>query len=209
VENNRKVLIILVKDPAPGKVKTRLAHSLGPERAASVYRKMAEGIWRTTAGAGYRRWLVFAPAGADDRIKRWLPGADLYVQQVEGDLGNRLSEAFRAAFEAGAEAAIAVGTDVPELSSARIEHAFGQLESYPAVLGPSPDGGYWSIGLKRHCPEAFQEIAWSGPDTFRQTFEALSRCGLAPLCLESLRDVDNLEDLCAFPYLLDGAGEES
>lgn len=208
LRNNNRVLIILVKEPVAGKVKTRLARSLGPDTAASVYRKMAERIWSATE-AGYGRWLVYAPADAGDGIKGWLPGADCYLPQVEGDFGIRLSEAVRAAFEAGAEAVIVVGTDVPELSSKKIEHAFAQLEAHPAVLGPSPDGGYWSIGLKRHCAEAFQGITWSSSDTFRQTFEALSRCGLAPHCLESLRDVDTVEDLSAFPDLLDDAREES
>jgi uncharacterized protein len=201
---DNRVLIILVKEPVPGKVKTRLALSVGSAAAASIYRKMAERIWRATASPEYVRWLMFAPADAGACIKGWLPGADRYLPQAEGDLGDRLADAFRNAFEAGAQSVIAVGTDVPDLSSGSICYAFGQLEAHPAVLGPSPDGGYWSIGLRRHCVQAFQGIPWSSPNTFLRTVQALSRCGLTPRCLESLQDVDNLEDLQAFPYLLDG-----
>src|SRR4051812_23773037 len=108
------VLLVFVKEPRPGAVKSRLAAAVGPERAAGGYRAIAEEEIRRTAPRGdeYDRVLVFAPPAARAGIAQWLPGETL-LEQAEGSLGERMASAFADAFAGGARRAVLIGTDVP------------------------------------------------------------------------------------------------
>lgn len=190
-------LLVFVKRPRPGEVKTRLAAALGPDDAAALYRRLAEEVLRLTPARGaYRRLVFHAPADAGAEIAAWLPGETL-VPQVEGDLGWRMAAGFEEAFRRGARRAAIVGTDVPALTRSLVAQALGALEDHDLVLGPARDGGYYLLAIDRPHPGLFQGIAWSTPTVLAATAERATGLGLGVRLLQVLRDVDTPQDVVA------------
>jgi len=179
-------------------VKSRLAARLGPERAAAVYRALAEETIRRTAPAAgeYERVFAFAPPASRPGIEAWLPGRVLRPQ-CEGDLGTRMAQAFAEAFAGGAERVVLVGSDVPELSHEDIREAFASLAGHDVVLGPARDGGYYLIALARPLPDLFAGIPWSTDRVRVLTRTRAADLGLDVRELRTLADVDTAEDLAA------------
>ncbi len=192
------VLAVFVKEPRPGAVKSRLAARIGPERAAAVYRAIAEEALRRTAPRGdeYSRLLFFTPPQARTAVEQWLPGPVL-LPQVEGELGERMSSALSEIFGRGARRAAVVGTDVPRLSREDVRQAFEGLDAHDLVLGPATDGGYYLLALKRPEPALFRGIPWSTPAVLTTTLERAAQSGRSVWLLRTLGDVDTAEDLAA------------
>jgi hypothetical protein len=200
----------MLRSPRLGKVKTRLARDVGDEAALSLYKTFVEDMLDALTGCGADVAVIVAPGEDIPMVRRWLEGrhergalADegrpaghcQYVAQCEGDLGSRLDHAFRWAFAQGYESAAAIGSDLPGLTPAlaRMLARFARTE--PALLGKSPDGGYWTIGFQasRYLPEVFQDIPWSTPQVYSITERIMSP--LEPALLPELSDVDTLGDL--------------
>jgi rSAM/selenodomain-associated transferase 1 len=194
----REVAMVFVRHPSPGRTKTRLAEAIGDDAAVRVYRRMAE---RVVAGVealsrpGLLRWGWAAPAGEVDTVARWLGPGLAYFGQPEGDLGARLREAFRAAFAAGAERVVVVGTDCVDAGTACLEAAFEALREADAVIGPAEDGGYYLLGLARPVPQVFEDIPWSTSRAGAETVRRLQEAGASVRLLGRLLDVDTVEDL--------------
>ncbi len=191
-------LLVFVKAPRPGVVKTRLAATLGIEAAAALYRAIAgEEIRRTAPRAGeYERLFVFTPEDARAEMEDWLPGEALEAQQG-ADLGQRMAGAFATAFASGAGRVAIVGSDVPACGREHVVEAFAALEESDVVLGPTHDGGYYLIALDRPRPALFQSIPWSTPSVLPATAERAGVLGLSARMLDPLRDIDTLDDLRA------------
>ena len=191
-------LLVFVKAPRPGAVKTRLAAVLGDEAAAGLYRAIAgEEIRRTAPRAGeYDRVFFFAPEDARPDIERWLPGETLEPQQGI-DLGQRMSRAFTSAFDAGARRVAIIGTDVPAAGREHVMEALRSLDDHDVVLGPTHDGGYYLLALDRPRPALFQSIPWSTPSVLPATAERAGVLGLSVRMLDPLRDIDTFDDLRA------------
>lgn len=189
-------LIVFIKEPRPGAVKTRLAAALGPERAAQLYRVLADEEVRRTAPAHgeYQRLFFFAPAGAQPALERWLPGETLLAQEG-ADLGARMAHAFATAFRRGARRVAIIGTDLPWLSRDLVHEALLALADHELVVGPARDGGYYLLALDRPQPALFEGIAWSTPSVFSATVERAAMLGLRMSVLEGLSDIDTLEDV--------------
>jgi uncharacterized protein len=195
VTTPRSALLVFLKAPRPGAVKTRLAAAVGPALAAAVYRALAEQVVRATAPAGeYERVFLFDPPQAAGEIRAWLGDHRLHPQAA-GDLGRRMAEAFAYAFALGAGRAAVVGTDAPGLSRALVCAALQGLADHDLVLGPALDGGYYLIALDRPRPELFEGIPWSTPRVLERTLERASELGLRVRLLEPQPDVDTLDDL--------------
>ncbi|HEX8656857.1 MAG TPA: TIGR04282 family arsenosugar biosynthesis glycosyltransferase, partial [Hymenobacter sp.] len=155
-----KHLLIFARYPVLGQVKTRLAQGVGPEQALAVYREL---LARTRAAAdglaaAKTLWLAGDPP-AGPAFEDWLGYARR--PQPAGDLGGRMHQAFAAAFEAGATAAVIIGTDCPDLSTDHLNTAFQQLASHDVVVGPALDGGYYLLGLRALVPDFFINKPWS------------------------------------------------
>jgi uncharacterized protein len=191
-------LIVFVKRPRPGEVKTRLASEAGAEGAAALYEAMAEHVLLATApdGGDYDRVVHFAPADAGDDIRRWLP-SERCAPQAAGDLGRRMAHAFASAFADGAARAVLIGTDAPALGRGHVTEAFEVLREADLVLGPACDGGYYLVGLAAPRPALFEGIAWSTPTVCAATLERALALGLRHRLLPELRDVDTLADVRA------------
>ena len=192
------LLLVFLKAPRPGQVKTRLAADIGDDAAARVYRDLAERVLAQTAPVEheYGRLVFFAPEGARAEVAQWLPDETL-VAQEGADLGRRMDTAFAAAFAHGASRAALIGTDVPRLSRAHVREALAALDRCPVVLGPATDGGYYLVGLRQRQPDLFRDVAWGTSSVCTATLDRAARLGLAVHLLPPLRDVDTAADLPA------------
>jgi rSAM/selenodomain-associated transferase 1 len=189
-------LLVFLKRPWPGEVKTRMIPALGPQKAAGLYRVLAEAVARNTRpqAGEYERLLFFAPKEAEGEIASWWPG-EVLVAQEGADLGARLTHAFRVAFEKGARRAAVIGTDAPWVRKEHVLSSWEALETHDLVLGPARDGGYYLMALKGEHPELFHEIPWSSPRVLAETTVKAARLGLGVHLLETLPDVDTPEDV--------------
>ena len=117
--------------------------------------------------------------------------------QASGGLGERMEQAFRQAFEAGAKKVVIIGSDCPELTGEMLQRAFDQLDEADYVLGPAPDGGYYLLGMKELESSVFHDIEWSTETVRAQTLEKIQAAGKSYALLPVLSDVDTEEDWLA------------
>lgn len=194
---SKERLIIFVKAPRLGTVKTRIAQTVGPQRALSIYRELVETVLegvRTVPNVQ----LQFSPDDALGDVQPWLRENWTARVQGDGDLGERMHRAFTDAFTSGAERVVIIGSDAPEVRTADIRAAWKELKSHDLVVGPAIDGGYWLIGLRAPQPELFREISWSSEQVLGQTLARAKSLGLKIQLLRILTDVDTEEDWNAY-----------
>ncbi len=194
----RRVLLVFAKAPVPGKVKTRLAEAIGEEEAAAIYRRLGQEVVDGVREGNYQTVIAFDPPDSAKEVREWLgPNELVFVPQSEGNLGDRLTEAFRNAF-ADADTVCVIGTDAPGVNRALVERAFAELErpgGAQVVVGPAMDGGYYLLALRRPVDTLFRDIPWSTDRVLERTLERIRRAGLSVALLEPLSDIDRLEDL--------------
>ncbi len=190
--NAAEQLIVFVKAPRPGSVKTRLAKTMGSEQACAAYRELVTKV--LAAVESFHVELRFSPDDAQQEIAPWLRNNWTAAPQGDGDLGARMNRAFTDAFARGVERVVVIGSDCVELEAKDIRSAFRELKDHDLVVGPATDGGYWLIGLRSPQPELFREIAWSTDEVLGKTLQRAKGLGLNIQLLRILNDVDNEED---------------
>lgn len=154
-------LLIFLKYPEPGKVKTRLARTIGSTQAASLYRSWIGTVLDALQGLRQTiRMTCLFDGGALESFREWHRLADVWWPQSTGDLGDRLLAGFISAFELGGPV-VAIGTDCLEIDTALVLLAFEKLANHEVVFGPTPDGGYYLVGTAELRPRLFQSIRWS------------------------------------------------
>ena len=186
-------LIIFVKAPRAGGVKTRLAQGIGPEAATEAYRVLVATLLQNLAGLSAVE-LRFAPDEATGEIEPWRRKSWRVQPQGQGDLGQRLVGAFAEAFAGGAQRVVIIGSDCPVVTAPDIADAWTSLLQYDVVLGPATDGGYWLIGLRSPQPALFQNIHWSTDAVLRETQDRARAAKLTVHLLRRLSDVDTEKD---------------
>jgi len=192
------VLIIFVKYPQAGFVKTRLAKEIGKKNASELYRLFVETLLARIKDKNFTRVIFYSPISKRNEIKRWL-GDDLALSPQKGrGLGERLSCAFRLAFKNGAKRVVVIGTDSPALNKKLILDAFKKLKNTQCVLGPTFDGGYYLVGLTSFHKEIFQHIDWGSDNVFKQTLKAIKESKVDFSLLDKQLDIDNKDDLHTF-----------
>jgi uncharacterized protein len=149
------VLIIFTRYPIPGEAKTRLIPALGAAGAAQLQRRMTQQTIATAQQTTHPIQIQFC-GGTIDELRSWLGDKLGYAAQADGDLGDRMAQAFDQGFAAGHDRVVIIGTDCPGIDRTILDQAFTALESHDLVLGPAADGGYYLIGLRRAIPELFQ-----------------------------------------------------
>ncbi len=188
--------MVFVRAPAPGRVKTRLQDRYTPDQVAAIYRAfVADVLAHGAQVACERRTVCFAPADAERSIRPLTGPAWDLRPQAEGDLGDRMAEAFSWSFARGASRAVLIGSDSPSLPPDGMAGAFDRLEGRDLVIGPSVDGGYYLIGMSRPMPEVFREVTWSSARVLGQTLDRAEETGVRPVLLRPWYDVDTPEDL--------------
>ena len=183
-------VIVFVKVPVPGQVKTRLIPYLSPEQAASLYQAfLVDWCNALSTISTAHRVIAYTPPEGLDALQTLIGKDPVYIPQVGGSLGERLIAAARWACDQGYTKFLFVGSDSPTLPTQYVERAFDLLESRDIVIGPSVDGGYYLIGFSKHgallsVPTIFEGIAWSTDVVFRQTLEKIqeinAKLGLLP-----------------------------
>ena len=190
-------LIIFLKAPRPGCVKTRLAQAIGDTAATTAYRFLVETLLKNLENISDVE-LRFSPDDAFDEIRPWLRPSWRAHAQGQGGLGQRLDSAFIEAFASGAQRVVIIGSDCPGVTADHIRAAWTALDTKELVLGPARDGGYWLIGLRQSQPMLFHEISWSTERVFPQTLERAQAARLSVHLLPELRDIDTEADWLEF-----------
>jgi hypothetical protein len=190
-------ILFFVKAPLPGRVKSRLAASLGEEDALRLYRAFVEDMLETIDGSGLPARVFVHPPDAISAVPAWLGRHRRYHPQDGADLGARMANGFRGIFAQGCSRAVLIGSDLPDLPSCLLHEALDALDRNDAVIGPARDGGYYLIGFRRETflPAVFHGIRWSGDDVFVRTAEHLRNNGISTHILPRWRDVDTVDDL--------------
>lgn len=195
-------LIVFLKFPHPGDVKTRLAKDVGPEQAAVLYSLFVEEVLRTIevvpdGRKGNAPYDIFYYCHANASIEdyeSWIPVKNI-VFQSEGHLGEKIFNAFDDVFQQGYAHVVIIGTDCITLTKADILFAFTNLHNFDVVLGPSRDGGYYLLGLKQAQGALFENIAWSTEAVLQQTLKICKDRHFSVCQLKVKSDVDSIEDL--------------
>ena len=196
-----KCILVFIKSPEEGAVKSRLAAAIGEEHACRLYEQFVLDLLKTLEKAAndgnYALKVCFYPPESAKAIAKWLGSRYEYLSQQGGDLGERMSKAFRESFVAGYRQILLVGSDIPDLPAQIIHDGFASLKQHGAVIGPAHDGGYYLIGFRSDCflPDIFTDIRWDTGDVFEKTMALFGLGNQDVSILPSWRDIDTLEDL--------------
>lgn len=191
------VVIVFARYPEAGRVKTRLARSIGAENAVQLYRCFVEDTLGKTAGRSWRTEIHFTPEESYPDFQNWLGTDRVYVPQRGANLGERMMRAFEDCFDRGAERAVLIGADLPDLPGEFLGRGFEQLDEMDLVLGPSADGGYYLIGFAREGfePAVFEGIEWGTGQVLMQTIARIHKSDKSAGLLPRWQDVDTAADL--------------
>ena len=195
---DHNALIMLTRYPRPGRVKSRLASTVGDEIAAEFARLCAERLFAESERlpGSVRRYLFFADPADAAAVRRWVGEGLRLEPQIAGNFGRKMSAALHTAFAEGAHKAIIVGSDIPDLSASLLREAFALLDRYPLVIGPDRGGGYYLLGMKALYADLFlRNLAWGTGRVLGQTLRIMQGLDLVPAFLPSLIDVDTEGDL--------------
>jgi len=194
---SENLLIIFVKNPVLGQVKSRLAGDLGEKAALEVYQELLAYTHNLTMPLPFDKAVFYS--NHIDREDQWESGSFQKHKQVGGDLGVRMQHAFETGFAKGYKSVCLIGSDCHQLSSDILQEAFSGLKRFPLAIGPSLDGGYYLLGLTRMVPRLFKNKSWSTEAVFSETMADVKQLELRHKILPQLRDVDRIEDLITMP----------
>lgn len=186
-----RALIIFIRNPELGKVKTRLAQTVGDQEALDIYmallqhtRQIAESL-HTDRLLFYSHFIDEADEWSDQHFQKLL--------QPTGDLGKKIKLGFETAFEKHKKVLI-IGSDCASLRSEIVEEAFKALDTNDFVLGPALDGGYYLLGMNQFTPSLFEDMPWSTEQVAQLSLEKMKALGGTYHLLEPLSDIDYAED---------------
>ncbi|MGF7215941.1 hypothetical protein GGR92_002081 [Spirosoma lacussanchae] len=183
-------LIIFVKNPVPGTVKTRIARTVGNERAVQVYRHLLQHTQQITRLLPWQRVVYYGDfINSND-------GWNGYQKRLQHgrDLGERMLAAFREQFAEGARQVVIIGSDCLAITTDHLRQAFSVLDEADVVIGPATDGGYYLLGMNTLHPFLFEDMPWSQPELRQRTELTLQQNNLTFERLEELTDIDEWSD---------------
>lgn len=185
-------LIIFVKNPVLGNVKTRLAAGIGNEKALEVYMQLMSMTQTVATNVACTRHVFYS-----HEIENDIWDDDKFNKHVqEGtDLGERMKNAFETVFALGAKKAVIIGSDCPQLKTSIVDESFQILDQKDVAIGPAKDGGYYLLGMKKLHPEFFENKEWSTDTVFEDTVLDCLEKRLIYGRLETLSDLDTIYDL--------------
>ncbi|MEQ9692675.1 TIGR04282 family arsenosugar biosynthesis glycosyltransferase [Shimia sp. SDUM112013] len=184
----------MVKEPRPGRVKTRLGQDIGMTRSAWWFRHQSAALLRRLVDPQWDVFLAVSPDGEGMSSRVWPPKFPR-LPQGSGDLGDRMARMFQTV---PAGPVCIIGADIPGIQRQHIAQAFLALGNHDAVFGPAMDGGFWLTGLKRVGPvpvDLFKDVRWSTRHALADSLATLKGKRIAMVA--ALQDVDTYADLCA------------
>jgi rSAM/selenodomain-associated transferase 1 len=193
----KRALIVFVRLPRVGEVKTRLGGRIGMREAAAAYKHFAQHAFELADDLESIRvevYVFYAPEAKEEEIRAWIQRPFIYVQQEGRTLGARMQRAFDTTFARGSLRTVIIGTDVPELDAHTLRFAYSRLSSHDVVLGPSSDGGYYLLGMNAPTKNLFDGIEWSTVNVLQQTLSCAERLRLSYTLLPEFADIDTEED---------------
>lgn len=196
---NKHALIIFVRNPELGKVKTRLAGSIGDEKALVIYQKLLQLTHDMAIACDADRFLYYSGNIQSNDI--WENRYFFKREQSGPDLGTRMYNAFREVLSRGYKRVLIVGSDCPGLIPAIIQTAFAQLLQTDVVIGPASDGGYYLLGMKELLPLLFEPREWGSSTVLQTTVSHIAELGKSYSLLPVLSDIDQASDLEAYKHL--------
>ncbi|MDZ4847332.1 MAG: TIGR04282 family arsenosugar biosynthesis glycosyltransferase [Chitinophagales bacterium] len=195
---NKSALLIFMKNPVLGKVKTRLAKTIGEAKALEVYHLLLEHTFKITTSVSCDKFIFYS-----DHVEQndnWGKNGHHQELQEGNDLGERMQNAFSHVFVQDYDKAIIIGSDCYELTSEMIEKAFNALDTRDAVIGPAKDGGYYLLGMKSMHSQLFESKRWSTDSVLQETVNDIQKMKLKLVMLETLNDIDEVDDLQSPPF---------
>lgn len=193
IPENKQLLIVFVKNSLIGKVKTRLAKSIGDAGALKVYEELVDITENETNRLeGTDIHIYFSDQIIDSKWQ----GKKKFLQEGE-DLGKRMQNAFQNGFDRGYEKIIGIGSDLPDLNADVMNEGLAALTDSETVFGPSDDGGYYLIGMQKMVNNIFEQKPWSTDQLLGVTLSELGRKAISFRLLATLNDIDTIEDLKA------------
>jgi rSAM/selenodomain-associated transferase 1 len=186
-------LVIFVRNPVLGQVKTRLAKDIGNERALAIYLQLLQHTLKITRSLSFRKFIYYADEVSDYDL--WsVPG---YTKRMQSgtNLGERMLNSFKELFEQGFTRIVIIGSDCLQLQTENLQEAVTLLESNTAVIGPASDGGYYLLGLTKLYPDLFVNKPWSTDQVLTKTIDDFNNQGISYALLEELSDIDDITDL--------------
>ncbi len=195
---NNNLIIVFVRSPELGKVKTRLARSIGDQSALNIYKILLKHTAAVLRDLSFDKVVYFSEK--IDNNDFWENSLFEKKLQKGADLGERMHHAFDTAFNKGYKKVLIIGSDLFDLTSSLITSAFEALETYDISIGPSLDGGYYLLGMKKLQPEVFKNKKWGTDSVLENTLQDLKKQKIK--LLKALNDIDTLEDLQQQPELL-------
>ncbi len=193
---NTNALIIFVKNPLPGLVKTRLAKTIGETAAVIIYKQLLLHTQNVSTKCNADKYVFYGDFINQDDL--WNNGGYQKFLQKGTGLGERMSNAFDDIFSKGYRKVIIIGSDCLEIATRHIDQAFDFLNDCDVVIGPAQDGGYYLLGMKKMYMQFFQNKSWSTGKLLPETLADISQLRLSYHLLPVLSDVDDEKDL----YLL-------
>ncbi len=192
-------LVVFVKDPIPGRVKTRLTPRIAPDEAAKLYKAFTLDIIsnarKLKRNSVNNVTVAYTPIGAEKAFRKLAKQPTNFLPQKGKNLGERMKNAFKQSFAEGAKRVVIIGTDSPTLPVSYIQKAFDILKKIPVVIGPTFDGGYYLIGLSGLNDDIFDGIGWGTSRVFDQTLTRIKSLNIQVYVLPPWYDVDTSEDL--------------
>lgn len=184
-------LIIFTRNPALGKVKTRLAKTIGDQKALEIYKDLLAHTKNVTLEIGCDKFVFYDAEIVQEDL--WETIFYEKKLQMGNDLGARMAHAFETLFALGYKNCVIVGSDLFDLKAQHINEAFEGLKVKDVVIGPAEDGGYYLLGLKKMIPTLFKNKNWGTSTVFTETMKDLENYNKG--FLETLNDIDTFEDL--------------
>lgn len=195
---SNSLIMVFVRNPKLGRVKTRLAKTIGDQAALEIYEILSKHTAKIISEIDSDKLIFYSEKIQDNDI--WTVINCKKQIQTKGDLGQKMLDAFQYGFSLGYKKIIIIGSDLYSLRPKHIESAFEQLENYDVVIGPALDGGYYLLGLNSVIPEIFKQKQWSTSSILKDTLSDLKKFNVN--LLEPLNDIDTYEDLKKEPQLL-------
>lgn len=192
--------MIFIKNPVLGKVKTRLAKTIGDEKALHVYQMLLDHTHKVVRSVNIDKAVFYSDFIESDDV--WKKDKFQQFIQTGDDLGDRMSNAFLKAFNMRYKKVVIIGSDCFDLNEDIISEAFNILEEHEVTLGPAKDGGYYLLGMKNHHGQLFKNKAWSTENVLLDTLLDLSNLNLSFKLLPTLTDIDQEKDLEKYPNIL-------
>ncbi|WP_044237051.1 TIGR04282 family arsenosugar biosynthesis glycosyltransferase [Flexithrix dorotheae] len=196
MNDQQSLLMIFVKNPEKGKVKTRLAATIGEDNAFKVYEDLLQFTHHVVNKVLVKKQVHYSKFIDENDL--WETQNFEKVLQSAGELGKRMQGAFAHAFKSGYKKIVIIGSDCPELTPKILKHAFMALEKSDTVIGPASDGGYYLLGMNAYFPFLFENKKWSTSSVFKDTIQDIRAHQLTYKILPTLSDIDREEDLVKF-----------